>query len=107
MATITVLYPNPVAFKMDYYLASHMPMVHDMMKPHGMTGYRVNQVVGLPDGNEAPYNIVCELYLGSLDGFKKGFAENKEKILGDIPNFSDKGAILLLSNVTGSAGTVQ
>jgi uncharacterized protein (TIGR02118 family) len=96
--TVTVLYPTGTQFDLNYYLTSHMPMVAGLLKPHGLTGWRVTQNVQ----PEAPYSIVCELYLDSLEGLEKGMAENHEKILDDVKNYSDKKAILMPGNVVGT-----
>ena len=101
--TITVLYPNGGTFNMDYYLQSHMTMVHTKMKEFGLTGYRVTKNTSTADGSESPYAVTCELYLDSLEEFQKGMGDHGPQILGDIPNFSDKQPILLAGEVTGSA----
>ena len=42
---IVVLYPNPegATFDMDYYLATHMPLVSESWSQYGLKGWEVVQ----------------------------------------------------------------
>lgn len=59
-------------------------------------GYRVLKFVGTPDPNtKSPYSVQCSLEFDTIENFQKGLAAKAEKILGDVPNFSNKGPELL------------
>ncbi|KAI9657140.1 MAG: hypothetical protein M1821_003306 [Bathelium mastoideum] len=98
--TITVLYPAGVTFNMDYYVKSHMPMVHNNLKSYGLNGYRVTKNVGTASGAESPYAVTCALHLDDLEQFQKGMEVHGAEILGDVPNFSDKEPTLIIGEVT-------
>lgn len=54
---------------------------------------------GTPDPNTpAPYSTVCLLYMKDSDGFKKGLGATGEKLLGDIPNFTNTQPILMIGD---------
>ena len=101
--TITVLYPALVQFNMDYYLSKHMIMVHNNLKSFGMTGWRVSKNLTTGSGGESPYAVTCELYLDSLEDFKKGMEKHGEEILGDVSNFSDKEPVLMVGELSGTS----
>ena len=114
--TVTVLYPGGEGknFDVDYYKNTHMPMVMSELKSYGMTGiaarslptsptdqphpgYKITTITGTPDPNTpSPYQTVCNMYYESSDGFKKGLGATAEKLLGDIPNFTNTEPALLI-----------
>lgn len=113
-------------FDIDYYKNTHMPMVMSELKPYGMTGeplsqppstlhllstdsslahphsrtssgYKITTVTGTPDPNTpSPYQTVCLMYYESSKGFTEGLGATSEKLLGDIPNFTNTQPALLI-----------
>ena len=47
-AHISVLYPRAATFNMEYYLATHMPLVKKSWAQYGLKKYTVTQYVLLP-----------------------------------------------------------
>lgn len=99
MATTTVLYPQGTNFKMDYYLSSHMPLVHKKLGPHGLTSWKVLEFP--PD---APYLVQATLEWESQDKFQAAAASPEMKeVLDDVPNFADKQPTLMPGAIKGTS----
>lgn len=76
-----------------------MPLVHETWKPEGLKAWKV---VELPD--DQPYKIQAVLEFESLDAFKAAAGgAGAKKVMGDIPNFSDKQPVFLTGDVVGSS----
>ena len=104
MATaVTILYPDVEGstFDMDYYLAKHMPLVADSFASHGMTGWRVARFVGTPDGGRPTFSVMATLEFGSVDGFKAALAAEGQRVMGDVPHFTDLHPIIMIGEVLG------
>jgi uncharacterized protein (TIGR02118 family) len=96
---ITVLYPNEsdATFNMDYYLKTHMPMVQEEFGPYNFEGYSVLKLVGTPDpSTKSPYTVQATLNFKSVKDFQEALGAKAEKVLGDVPNFSNKGPTLMI-----------
>ena len=101
MTKITIMYPNTEGstFDMDYYSTKHMPMLKelfgDKMKhlaiDKGLSGR-------LPE-EPTPYLAIGYLYFDSLEEYNAAFGPNAEKILGDIPNYTNVRPTLQISEV--------
>ena len=101
MIRVNVLYPNSVGstFDMDYYLAKHMPMVGERLKPalqgmtvdHGLSG-------GLP-GTDPAYRVITALMFDSMDAFQRAFLPHLAEIQGDIPKFTNSAPTIQVSEV--------
>ena len=102
-ATITVLYPEAdgATFDMDYYLAKHMPMVARRFGAHGMTGWRVERIVGTPTSDKAAFSVKATLEFGSPEGFKAALAAEGGPVIGDVPNFTTLKPEFLIGEVVG------
>ena len=107
-ATISVLYPaaSDATFNMDYYTKTHMPLVMDTWGSEGMTGYKVVKMAGTATGDAAPYTVLALLHFQSLQQFQTAAqGPNAQKVMGDIPNFSNKEPVILIGEVTSSHGS--
>lgn len=66
-------------------------------KYHLPPGYRVLKFLGTPDPSvKSPYSVQCSLEFDTVENFQKALAAKAEKVLGDVPNFSNKGPELLV-----------
>ena len=100
-ATITILYPtgSDATFDMSYYLNSHMPLVKELWGPEGLTGYKVTKFA---DPSQ-PYAVQCLLEFKSADEFQAAVkGQNTAKVMGDVPNFSNKQPLIMLGEFQGS-----
>lgn len=96
---ITVLYPNTsdATFDMDYYLKTHMPMVAEEWGPYNFEGYSVLKLVGTPDPKtKSEYSVQATLHFKSVEDFHAAAAAKGPKVLGDVPNFSNKEPMLMI-----------
>jgi uncharacterized protein (TIGR02118 family) len=99
---ITVLYPqtSDATFNMDYYLSTHMPMVAEQMAPYNFKGYSVCKIKGIPKPDKtmdpSPYSVQALLNFDSLADFQAALRDTAEKVLGDVPNFSNQSPTLLI-----------
>ncbi len=101
MIKVSVLYPNGEGkkFDMDYYCNQHVPMVG------GLLGNAVKAATvekglggGAPD-SPAAYAAMGNLYFDSMDSFQNSFGPNAEKIMGDLPNFTNIEPVVQISEV--------
>ncbi|KAI9151531.1 hypothetical protein HJFPF1_08735 [Paramyrothecium foliicola] len=93
MATVTVIYPVGLPFDLDYYLATHMPLVQELWGPQGLKSWEVTQ------HSDGEYQITAVLRWDSLESFDKA---GKDEIFADIPNFTEAKPLLLKGTVQKS-----
>ena len=78
MIRLTIMYPDAedAYFDMDYYLATHIPLVKDKMGD-GLKGVSVERgLAGMPPGSPAVYAAVGRLLLDSLEDVQTCLAPN-------------------------------
>lgn len=98
----TVLYPNDedATFNMEYYLSTHMPLVHDNWSQSGLQGWEVIKLSPGLDGSKPQYSVQATLIFNSADDFAKcAQSSSAAKIFGDIPNFSNKSPVIVGGDV--------
>ncbi|MCK9260189.1 MAG: EthD family reductase [Azoarcus sp.] len=101
MIKVSVMYPNTpgARFDHDYYRDKHLPLVKSLMGEacrfytidRGLTG-------GSPD-EPATYTGMCHLFCDSVESFQAGFGPHAERIMADIPNYTDLTPLLQISEV--------
>ena len=101
MTKVTILYPNGEGktFDMDYYSNKHMPMVAsllgDSLKYLGID----KGMAGRSPDEPMPYLAIGYLYFDQLSAYQNSFGPNAQKILTDIPNYTNTQPILQISEV--------
>ena len=101
LVKVTILYPNAEGktFDMDYYKTKHMPMVAELLG-EAMTHYKIDKgIAGRSAEEPIPYLAVGYLYFESLEAYQTAFGPHAEKIVGDIPNYTNIQPILQISEV--------
>jgi uncharacterized protein (TIGR02118 family) len=101
MIVVSVMYPHEPGkhFDMDYYLATHIPLVKDKMGD-GLKGVSVEKgLAGMPPGSPAVYATVGRLLLDSLEDVQTCLAPNDAAFAADIPNFTDITPRIQISEV--------
>lgn len=84
---------------MDYYLKSHMPLVHKSWATYGLTGWKVVQF-----SDDQPYCVQAILSWESEDSYKKALQSDTVKaVMDDVANFADKQPTFLSGTVVGSS----
>lgn len=101
MIKVSVLYPTGPGktFNMDYYCDKHVPMVAGLLGD-AVKGATVEKGLagGAPDA-PAAYAAMGNLYFDSVADFENSFGPNAEKIMGDLPNFTNSEPVIQVSEV--------
>jgi uncharacterized protein (TIGR02118 family) len=101
MIKVSVVYPNSEGkkFDMDYYCNIHVPMVGALLGS-ALKGATVEKGLGGgAPGSPAPYAGMGNMYFNSVEEFGNAFGSNAEKIMGDLPNFTDIEPVIQVSEV--------
>jgi uncharacterized protein (TIGR02118 family) len=84
---------------MDYYVASHMPMVRQKLGA-ACKGIAVEQgIAGGAPGSQPTYVAMGHLLFDSVQSFQEAFAPHADSIMGDIPNYSSIQPVIQISEV--------
>jgi uncharacterized protein (TIGR02118 family) len=101
MIKVSVMYPagEGNTFDMNYYTQKHIPMVASLLGD-AVKGATIDKGLSGPEPGSAPaYSICGHLYFESLDAFQNAFGPNAEKIMGDIPNFTNVQPVVQIGEV--------
>ena len=101
MTKVSVLYPNGEGktFDMDYYCNTHLKMVETLLGD-ALKGATVEKGLGGPvPGSTAHFACMGNMYFDSVEAFGKAFDANAEKIMGDLPKFTNIEPIIQVSEV--------
>jgi uncharacterized protein (TIGR02118 family) len=101
MITVNVLYPNNdgAKFDMDYYLASHIPMLRRELGS-ALKGCVVEQGLGGRDpGTKAEFAVLCHLRFDSVESYQQAMGPVGEQVRNDVANYSSEAPIVQLSDV--------
>jgi len=91
MIRICVFYPNTGRhFDMDYYLGTHIPLVHELLAPFGLVRTEIDKGIGSAGpGTRAPYAVICHMVFAALDRMQEGLQVHDPTLADDVPNFTD------------------
>ncbi|MUH37468.1 EthD family reductase [Zobellia amurskyensis] len=101
MIKLTVMYPNSKDLKFDkeYYTTKHSQLLVDLMGD-AIKGSDINfGLTRATPADPAPYVVIANLLFDSLESFQESFGANAEKILGDLPNFTNAKPQVQISKV--------
>lgn len=101
MIKVSVLYPNApdVRFDLDYYCNQHMAIVRECLGA-ACKGIAVDAgLASATPGQAAPYIAMGHLFFDSVAVFEQSFAPHAERIMGDLPNFTDSQPLVQISDV--------
>ena len=88
---------SPEEFK-EYWLSKHAPIARDGYEH--LTGYTVELVTRVPEGQEAPYDGVAVLTWDDRDGMKADFAtEASKQSTEDLGNFTSGFGLLFVEQI--------
>ena len=101
MIKVSVMYPNGEGkiFDMDYYTNTHIPLVSGLLGDAIKGAAIESGLGGGAPGSPAPFLTMSHLYFDSVEDFGKAFGPNAEKIMGDLPNFTNIEPIIQVSEV--------
>jgi len=98
---VSVLYPSGEGknFDMDYYFNKHFVMVTELLGD-ALLGATVEEGLagGVPD-SKPTFQIMGNMYFESVEAFQNALAPHAEKIMGDIPNFTNIEPVIQISKV--------
>lgn len=101
MIKVSVMYPNTPGHKFDhaYYANNHMPMVKRKLGD-ACRSYTVDKGLagGAPDA-PATYVAMCHIFCDSVEAFQTAFGPHAQAIMADIPNYTDLGPVIQISEV--------
>ena len=98
---ISIMYPNELgkSFDMDYYAQNHMPMVSELFG-EALLDYGIEKgISGRTPEEPMSYVAIGYFYFNSIEEYGKAFGANAEKILGDIPNYTNIEPTVQISEV--------
>lgn len=101
MIKVTILYPNSdgKTFDMDYYSKKHMPMVANVLGD-SLKLFTIDKgIAGRTPDEPVPYLAIGYLYFDKLSAYQNSFGPNAEKIVGDIPNYTNIQPVIQISEV--------
>ena len=101
MIKVSVLYPNGEGkkFDLDYYCNQHVKMVGGLLGD-SVKGASVEKGLGGAAPNSpATYAAMGDLYFESMESFQNTFGPNAEKIMADLPNFTNIEPVVQISEV--------
>ncbi len=101
MTKVSVLYSNGEGkkFDMDYYSTKHVALVGGLLGD-ALKGATIESGIGGGSpGSQAPFIAMGNLYFDSPEAFANAFGPNAEKIMGDLPNFTDCEPVVQVSTV--------
>lgn len=101
MIKVSVVYPNSegTTFDMKYYTTKHIPMVKKLLGEALKSTTVEKGIAGGAPESAAPYAAMGNMYFNSIEEFQKAFGPNAEKIMKDLPNFTNIKAVIQISEV--------
>jgi uncharacterized protein (TIGR02118 family) len=101
MVKVSVIYPNTKGKKFDYeyYCNKHLPMVGGLLGEAVKSATAEKGLGGAAPGSVAPFAAMGNLYFAFIGEFQNSFGTNAEKIMSDLPNFTDIQPIVQVSEV--------
>jgi len=101
MTKVSVLYPNSEGkkFNMEYYSTMHVTLVTSLLGDSLKGASIESGLGGGAPGSQAPFVSIANMYFDSVAAFEQSFGPNADKIMGDLPNFTDIEPINQISEV--------
>jgi len=101
MIKVTILYPNGDGkkFDMDYYSTTHMPMIARLLGD-SLKKFEIDKgIAGRTPDDPIPYLAIGYLYFDRLSAFQNSFRPHAEKIVNDVPNYTNIQPVLQISEI--------
>ncbi len=101
MVCVNVFYPAAGEGRFDiiYYKEKHIPLVRQLLTPHGLERVEVDEgLSGFSQGIPPNYRVICRLYFPTAEAFQAAFAAAADQLLADLPHFTDIPVEVQVSN---------
>ena len=101
MIKVSVMYPNSedAKFDIDYYCNTHIPMASGLLGDAVKGGSIDSGIAGGAPGQAAPFIAIGHLIFESVEAFQTAFGPNAEKIMSDLPNYTNIQPIIQISEI--------
>lgn len=101
MIKVSVFYPNQDGknFDMDYYCTKHVELVTGLLCDSLKGASIESGLAGGAPGSAAPFVAMGNLYFNSIEDFQKSFGASADRIMGDLPNFTNIEPVIQISEV--------
>ncbi len=98
---VSVLYPSGEGktFDMDYYCNKHAPMVAELLGDAIIASTIEEGLAGGAPGSEPTYQVMGNMYFESIEAYQNSLGPHVERIMGDLPNFTNIEPIIQISKV--------
>jgi len=101
MIKVSAFYPNGdgSTFDMDYYCNKHVPMAKSLLGG-ALKELAVDKGIagGMPN-SPSPYLAIGHLYFESIAEFQNAFGPHAEKLVADMPNYTNTQPVIQISEV--------
>ena len=75
--------------------STHKPLAEAIP---GLRRFEVGKVIGTPDGADAPYRLIAELYFDDLAALQTAMGSSEgQAAAGDVGNFATGGATMMIA----------
>lgn len=101
MVKVSIFYPSrpDARFDVDYYLNTHMPLAIGMLGTAiKAVSVEIGVIGGLPD-QLPPFTAICSFTCETVEAFTSAFLPNADVLQGDIPNYTDIGPVIQVSEI--------
>lgn len=91
MIKVSVMYPNTpgAKFDIDYYCNTHVPLVAELLGEALKGGAVDSGLAGGAPGEAPAFIAMGHLSFESVESFQHSFGSNAERIMADLPNFTN------------------
>jgi uncharacterized protein (TIGR02118 family) len=101
MIKVSVFYPNSEGkkFDMDYYCNEHTALLKNLLGDSLKSSTIESGISGASPGSPAPFVSIINMYFDTLESFQQSFGPNIDKLMADLPNFTDIEPVAQISEV--------
>ena len=91
MIRVSVMYHSEGGkFDMDYYINTHLPLVHKLLDPYGLICVEVDKGIGTAEpGAPAPFVTIGYMVFNTIEEMQKGLQAHDPELAADVPNFTE------------------
>ena len=98
---VSVFYPSGEGktFDMDYYCNKHSALVNELLGDAILEATIEEGLAGGAPDSDPTYLVMGNMYFESIEAYQNSLGPHAEKIMGDIPNFTNIEPIIQISKV--------
>jgi len=101
MVKVSIFYPSKpgARFDVDYYMATHIPLVLGLL---GSAVKSVSVEIGVLGGTPdqlPPFTAICGFTCETVQAFTDAFLPNADVLQSDIPRYTDISPVIQVSEI--------